>query len=57
MKECLYEMLEELKHTNNELTKEKKERKRLEKVIDSFELQNSKPERKTIGKHYNLSKI
>lgn len=50
-------MLEELKHTNNELTKEKKERKRLEKVIDSFELQNSKPERKTIGKHYNLSKI
>ena len=38
MKECLYEMLEELKHTNAELTREKKERKRLEKVIDSFEI-------------------
>jgi hypothetical protein len=50
-------MLEELKATNSELTKEKKERKRLEKVIDSFELQQQKPERKTIGKHYNLSKI
>ena len=42
-------MLDELKHTNAELTREKKERKRLEKVIDSFEIRQ-KPERKTIGK-------
>ena len=56
MKECLYEMLEELKNTTLELTKEKKERKRLEKVIDSFELKQ-KPERKTIGKAYRIGKI
>jgi hypothetical protein len=44
-------MLGEIKQLTAELSSERRERKRLEKVIDSFEMQRQKPERKTIGKH------
>lgn len=44
-------MLGEIKQLTAELSGERRERKRLEKVIDSFEMRRLKPERKTIGKH------
>ena len=56
MKECLHEMLEEIKQMSAEVTREKKERKRLEKVIETLEMQQFKGERKTIGKP-NITKI
>lgn len=56
MKECLHEMLEEIKQMSAEVTREKKERKRLEKVIETLEMQQFKGERKTIGKP-NFTKI
>lgn len=51
MKENMYKMLDEIRFLNEELTKEKKERRKLEKVIENFEVNIRRciPERKTIG--------
>lgn len=54
MKESLYEMLTEIKDLTSELSAERKERRRLERIIENFEMRKVKPERKTIGKHYQL---
>lgn len=48
-------MLGEIKQLNAQLTYERRERKKLEKIIDNFDIKHHKPERKTIGKLHNVN--